>query len=277
MADDEPAMLEVETPTGDPAAGAAAGEPVSADGAVVVEEPLTATPEVDEATKLREENARLKGLVEGIQTVRPASAAEVPAPIQWTPQLIRQAYEQGITLMNGQQVQITDDERITLLARLEAQRMTAEQEEQRTVDAAHETVSAYVAKYPDLGVRGSALLSEVSAQIDEWRRRNPRLDPQDIRTQAMAVEVVLARKGAPVAGSSSAHEFSRRRVSAAGAAGGSVSTSADGNTRKADPLAGVPKATVDYWQEHGWIPDDAAKKRYADRYAVQQARRRRPA
>jgi hypothetical protein len=177
----------------------------------------TATPVVDEATvQLREDKARLEGENAALRA-RPTEPAK-PAAVQLTAAMVQKAFEDGA---------IDDAQRITALADL---RFEEKYEQRRRVDAereslrvAEETLDGYVTDYPERGQKGSQLLAKVQTELRALRARDPRIDPDDIRHQLLAVERVVGGHklgGGSVAPSPPHREFERVRRPTGGFGGG---------------------------------------------------------
>jgi hypothetical protein len=215
----------------------------------------------------REARIRLEGKVEGL-TAQPKPPAAPPPPQQRiTPEMVEAAYARA---------EITEAQRIAHLANIVADEKFRERDvqerEHRTRTAASEKLGEYLREYPDLNDRTSDLLGKVREEMDAMVEADPTTDRNDPRKQLMAVRLVVSghRLGGPAV---SDREFNRRRAPAGGAGSPGGSPGGPAST-PASPLKGIPATTVDYWRSHGWLPDTAAEKRYAERWHAQQSRRR---
>ena len=193
-------------PTTDPA-------PLPGDPVETSPVPSETSPPVDEAQQLRNEVATLRSQIDALSARATPPAESKPAPPPLTPELIEQEFAAG---------RITDGDRVRLHARLEAQRMRAEDDERRSIDDASRDLGTLITHHPELGRTGSALLNAVSAELRAWQRTNPRLDPTDVRVQVLATNAVLGRRGVvpAVPSSPDSREFGRRRIPVGGGGGG---------------------------------------------------------
>ena len=109
--------------------------------------------------------------------------------------------------------------------------MRAEDDEVRALDDAKAEISRYIEANPDLGRPGTPLLNEVAAELRIWQRTNPRLDPNDPRTQVLATKSVLERKGVKMPGPAP-REYNRQRIPVGGGGGGGAETPTPAGEKK---------------------------------------------
>lgn len=228
----------------------------------------------DDVATLRERTARLEGELAALRRPAPESPkdkADRPIEDFSIAELDQAATDVEAKLDAGT---LTNTQAMRLFGRIEAARLQRQRDDNdaraRPIRKATEKLEGYLDKYPDLREPRSELMGKVRVQIrdvvDELG-----FSADDPRVQVIAVERVV--RGHQMGGDG--REFRRRQVPTGGASGGGAgSGSGGGDGRRVDPLKGVPQSVVDYWQSHGWIPDDAAKTRYAERYRNQQAGRR---
>lgn len=209
-------------------------------------------PEPDEASRLREENARLRGELDGLKAQpRPETknATKTVADIEAE---IEAAYAAG---------QITDFQRIqrhaALVADVRDQERAKRDALERPVRNAETKLAAYVEKYPDLNVVGSELhgkvMRELRGVVEDFGF--PREDP---RAQVLAVERVVG--GHRLGGGMDGKEITRRKTPTGGTGGGGQGGDGDG-TRKPDPLKDVERLYPDqvaYWDRMGMSREDRA-------------------
>lgn len=229
-----------------------------------VPEPVAPPP--DPVAEIRERLARLEGenqaLRSQVAAVQSVPRAQPTAPA-WTPQTIRAAYDAG---------QITDDQRVALLADLQTSARLSEYDATRRVQdsqaKAGDALQAYMRAYPALTDPSSPLMRQISAELRQMQAEEG-ADPQDLRAQLRAVKSLVGPL-APVAGAPTRRSIP---IGGTGVPGGGAPSPGGG---KPDPLKGIPADIIEDWKRLGAKLDDPAESaRYAERYQAMVARRQR--
>lgn len=201
--------METEDPHLDPSSVATGNQPETEPAEPTVEQQLQ---EERDGRIRAEERARI---AEARPTVLapPASPAQPPM----TSELISEEYRDG---------KITDEERIQALVQLETEKAIDRRNRQDAIARNHSLLRQYMQQYPDLNDPKSSRLQKVSAELRELASRGH--DPEDVRTQVLAVERAIGVKSTPAADD---REFHRRSIPVGGFGSGATNGGEGGGKR----------------------------------------------
>ena len=224
----------------------------------------------EQNARLREENARLQGELTGLRAQQPTSTTPAEAK---TPPLTAEAIETAFAAS-----QISDARRIQLHSQVAVDAALRTRDEKdaraRPMRTAADKLAGYVTKYPDLSVRGSALLTKVSAEmagvVAEFG-----FAAEDPRAQVLAVERVVGSHRLGGGDGMDGRDVERRRTPTGGAGSGPAGSGGRGGGTP-DPLKEVERLypeQIRFWQKLGY----SEKERRAEAPLVLTRRARRVA
>ena len=226
------------------------------------------TPAPDPVVQEREARiraeARAQTLEEELARARAAKPLEAEAPPKpYTAADVQAAFDKG---------DITDAQRIQYLARLEAQAETARQDARQREVGQQQTVGgkidAYLSRYPDLKVAGSALVTEVWDVVQTLATEEG-LDPQDKRTHLRA----LVERFGPLKGAHMALP-AQRKIPVGTSYGTPPRREPREGSPSADPLKDVPEHIKAAWVRLGAdLSKPETRQFYANRWNAMQDRR----